>query len=204
MSLARLIHSPDRLRAGARRRPTSPGARVRLRAGTLGDGLGDLRAARPPGRRSRAAARSRRAARAPRPSRPGRRAPSASPKRAIASAATGWLKRSAGGRVSAFSAPCGSAVAAAERLRQRVAEREERLAERRARVAGTARSSVARLEVVRVARPPAAATSPISRAPVERLGVGLGVVRPRRRAPRRSARARSAPCRPSRRAAARA
>ena len=120
-------------------------------------------AARPRARRSRAGARSRRAARAPRRARPDRRA-RRSPRRSARprAGASGALKRSAGGRVSAFIAPCGRpkrppsawAIACAEaepgererlarvrRAAQQLGARGSRRADRRRRAAASRRSA---------------------------------------------------------------
>ena len=78
------------------------------------------------------------------------RLPIASPKRAISAAATGSLKRSAGGRQTAFRAPCGDSVAAAEGLGHRMAEPEAGAGQGRARVHGALEELAAGVEVASV------------------------------------------------------
>ena len=95
------------------------------------------------------------------------------------------------------------AVAAAERLGECVAEREHRAAERGAGMTGALEELRACLRVV---GPPDHAGEPFADqlCARESIGVGLGLSARGRRAPRRSVRARSATCRPSRVPAARA
>ena len=123
-------------------------------------------------------------ARAPRPAAGRRRRPSASRERASASGTTGSLKRSAGARHSAFIAPCGDAVAPAERLRHRMREEEPALG--RAPSPRASRLRAAASARRRRGRPPRrrAATRAISVAPTvassQRPGVErLGAVRER-------------------------
>ena len=160
-------------------------------------------AARPRGCRGRAAARSRRAARAPRRARPDRRVPSASPKRAIASAGDRRVEAERRRQRQRVHRPVRRAVAAAERLRDRVAEREHRAPSAAPAWQAPRSSSVARLEVAGPLDDPRQPLADQPRAG-ERVARRSRRCARRRRAPRRSARARSAPCRPSRRPAGRA
>ena len=101
--------------------------------------------------------------------------PSASPKRPIASAATGSLKRSAGGRRERVRRAVGDPVATAERLSHRVTERQPRGAERGAGVLGAFEQPGASFEVLAVGEHLRQRLVDQLRAR-ERLAIALGVV----------------------------
>ena len=180
-------------------RPRRAGGRTRIgpRAGTHDDRLGDRVRARLGDAEVAEPLEAARAGRAPRHGR--RRPPPPSPRRAARSPsrATGSLKRSAGGRQSAFAAPCGIpkrppsawAIACASPRPAPASAAPACIAPSSSSRAGDAVGAVLEHARKRARRSPPRRRAPPRRRP--RFGPG-------RRAPRRSGRARSAPCRPSR------